>query len=319
MRRREFIAGLGGAAVWPVVARAQQSAAPVIGYLSSGSADISAGLVPFLRGLKESGFVEGQNVNIEYRWAKGQYDLLPTLAADLVNRRVAVICASGGSVTAMAAKAATATIPIVFQGGSDPVSRGLVASLNHPGGNVTGALNLTGTTMNEKAVGLLREVVPAAPLLGVLANRSNPTFAEAEIAARELRWEFQLFEASTVHELESAFETMAKRGVGALNVVPDPFFTNRRAEIVALASQYAIPASYSFREFVIAGGLMSYGTDLRETNRVAGNYVGRILKGEKPGDLPVQLATKVELALNLKTAKALGLTIPPRCSPSPTR
>jgi putative tryptophan/tyrosine transport system substrate-binding protein len=308
MRRREFIVGIGAAA-WPLSARAQQVAMPVVGYLGAGSADTSLSLAPFLQGLMEAGFVEGRNVKIEYRWAEGRFDRLPALAADLVNRRVAVIHANGGLFPAIAAKAATATIPIVFQGGGDPIRQGLVASLNRPGGNVTGAINLTGGTIDAKSVQFLRELVPAAASLGLLVNRGNRS-ADAQAAARELRWKSQVFEASTDDDLKTAFETMAKRKVGAVNVVPDPFFTNRRAQIVALAAQYAIPASYSFREFVTAGGLMSYGTDLREPNRVAGNYVGRILKGEKPADLPVQQAVKVELVINLKTAKALGLTIP---------
>jgi len=307
MRRREFIAGLGAVA-WPLAARAQQ-AMPVVGYLGAGSADTSLSLASFLQGLMETGFVEGRNVKIEYRWAEGRYERLPALAADLVNRRVVVICASGGMLPAIAAKAATTTIPIVFQGGGDPIRQGLVAALNRPGGNVTGALNLTGGTIDAKSVQFLRELVPAAASLGLLVNRSNRSTG-AQAAARELRWESQVFEASTDDDLKTAFETMAKRKVGAVDVVPDTFFTSRRAQIVALAAQYAIPASYYFRDFVIAGGLMSYGADFREPSRVAGNYVGRILKGEKPADLPVQQAVKVELVINLKTAKALGLTVP---------
>jgi putative tryptophan/tyrosine transport system substrate-binding protein len=311
MRRREFIAGLGGAAAWPVVALAQQPAMPVIGFLGAGSGDTTTLLEPFHQGLKESGFVEGQNVNIEYRFAEGRYERLPTMAADLVNRRVAVIAAMGGSRPAVAAKAATATIPIVFQGGGDPIRLGLVASLNRPGGNVTGAMNLSGGITDAKAVQYLRELVPATALLGLLVNRINyPGSVEPVAAARELRWEYQVFEASTDDDLKMAFEAMAKRRVGALNVVPDVFLATRRAQIVALAAQYAIPASYTLRQFVIAGGLMSYGADLGEPTRVAGNYVGRILKGEKPADLPVQQSTKIELAINLKTAKALGLTFP---------
>jgi putative tryptophan/tyrosine transport system substrate-binding protein len=310
MKRREFMAGLGGAIAWPALAGAQRPM-PVIGYLSSGSANISIILEPFRQGLKESGFVEGQNVSIEYRWADGRRERLPTMAADLVNRRVAVIATTGGMATAIAAKAATATIPIVFQGGGDAVRLGLVASLNHPGGNVTGAMP-SATTLETKAVQYLRDLVPAAALLGVLVNRINyPSYIETEAAARELHWEYQIFEASTDEDLKTAFEAMAKRKVGAMNVDGDFFFTSRRAQIVALAAQYAIPASYYFREFVIAGGLMSYGTDLREQGRVAGNYVGRIPKGEKPADLPVQQSTKIELAINLKTAKVLGLTVPP--------
>jgi putative tryptophan/tyrosine transport system substrate-binding protein len=304
MRRREFIAGLGGAVAWPLVARAQQSGVPVIGFLTAGSG-MGILLEPFRQGLKESGFVEGQNVNIEYRAADGQYDRLPAMATDLVNRRVAVIAAFGGALPAIAAKAATATIPIVFQGGGDPIRLGLVASLNRPGGNVTGALNLSGGITDAKAVQYLRELVPAAASLGLLANRiSYPVGLVA--AARELRWEYQVFEASTDDDLKMAFEAMAERRVGAVNVAPDVFFTSRRAQIVALAAQHAIPASYYIRDFVIAGGLMSYGVDPREPSRVAGNYVGRILKGEKPADLPVQQAIKVELVINLKTAKTLG-------------
>jgi putative tryptophan/tyrosine transport system substrate-binding protein len=313
MRRREFITLLGSTAAWPLAARAQQPAMPVIGFLGSGSANNNLPLASLLQGLRETGFVEGRNVEIEYRWAEGRYDRLPAQAADLVNRRVAVICAIGGLLPAIAAKAATATIPIVFQGGGDPIRAGLVASLNRPGGNVTGAMNLTGGTIDAKAVQFLRELVPAAALLGLLVNRTNlssSTSTQVQAAARELRWESQVFEASTDDDLKTAFETMAKRKVGTVDVVADVFFTSRRDEIVALAAQYAIPASYSFRDFVIAGGLMSYGTDLREPSRVAGNYVGRILKGEKPADLPVQEAVKVELVINLKTAKALGLTVP---------
>jgi len=285
---------------------------PVIGLLSAGSANTSPSLEAFLQGLKESGFVEGQNVNIEYRWGDGRYDRLPAMAADLVNRRVAVIVARGGVLPAIAAKAATATIPIVFQGGGDPIRLGLVTSLNRPGGNVTGAMNLSGGTIDAKALQYLRELVPAAASLALLVNPTNPGsfLSEAPAAARELGWKSQVFEASTDDDLKTAFETMAKRKVGAVNVVPDVFFTIHRAQIVALAAQYAIPASYYFREFVIAGGLMSYGADLRESNRVAGNYVGRILKGEKPADLPVQQSVKIELVINLKTAKALSLTFP---------
>jgi putative ABC transport system substrate-binding protein len=308
MRRPDFIAGLGSAAAWPVVARGQQ---PVIGFLGATRPDGSTILAPFLQGLKEAGFVDGQNVTIEYRWANGQNDRLPALAADLVNRRVAVICAIGGYAPAIAAKAATATIPIVFQGGGDPVVLGLVASLGRPGGNVTGSTNLTAGPTETKAVEMLRELIPAATSLGILRNPINKASGfPAQQAARALRWESRVFEASTDDELKTAFENMAKSKVSALSVDADPFFTNRRAQIIALAAQYSIPASYPFRDFVVAGGLISYGADLRETSRVAGIYAGRILKGEKPADLPVQQAVKVELVINLKTAKALGLTFP---------
>jgi putative ABC transport system substrate-binding protein len=315
MRRREFIAGLGGAAAWPVVARAQQAPLPVIGYLGAGAAGLSPSVAPFRQGLKEAGYIEGENLAIEYRWADGQFDRLPALAADLVNRRVAVIHASGGMMPAIAAKAATATIPIVFQGGGlDPVSSGLVASINRPGGNVTGAMNLTSGTMDAKGVQLLRELVPAAGPLGLLVNRSNPSnepgSLEAQAAARGLRWEFHVFNATTQDDLETAFASLTQRGVGALLVTADPFFTNHRMQITGLAARYAIPACYSFRDFVIAGGLMSYGSDLRESNRIAGTYVGRILKGEKPSDLPVQQVVKIEMVVNLKTAGTLGIDVP---------
>jgi putative ABC transport system substrate-binding protein len=308
--RREFITLLGSAAAWPLAARAQQQGMPVIGYLGAVSAS-STILPAFHQGLKEIGFVEGQNVKIEYRWADGHNDRLPALAADLVNRQVSVICANGGRLPAIAAKAATAAIPIIFNFAGDPVREGLVASLSRPGGNATGSMNLTGGPTHAKAVEYLRELVPAAESLGLLVNPTNllPDF-DAPAAARRLQWEFKVFQASTDEDLKTAFETMAKQKVGAVDVVPDTFFGNRQNEIVALAAQYAIPASYYFRDFVIAGGLMSYGADLREPSRVAGNYVGRILKGAKPADLPVQQAVKVELLINLKTAKALGLTFP---------
>lgn len=311
MKRREFIAGLGSAAAWPLAARGQQ-AVPVIGWLNPGSSKTSVTLAPFLQGLKETGFVEGQNVLIEYRWADGQNERLPALAADLVNHRVAVVCAIGGTLAAIAAKKATATIPIVFSVAGDPIGQGLVASLNRPGGNATGSVNLTGGATDAKAVEFLRELVPAAASLGLLVNPTNlpPGGIQAETAARMLRWGSQIFDASTDDDLKTAFDTMARQKVGAVNVVPDTFFTSRRAQIVALAAQYAIPTSYYFRGFVIAGGLMSYGVDFREPVRVAGNYVGRILKGEKPADLPVQAPTKLELVINAKTAKAQGLTVP---------
>jgi ABC-type uncharacterized transport system substrate-binding protein len=304
MRRRDFIAGVGSAAAWPLAA---QQALPLIGFLGSGQNN-GVTLPAILQGLREIGFVEGRNVNIEYRWAEGQYDRLPALAVDLVNLRVAVICANGGLLPAIAAKAATTTIPIVFQGGGDPVRVGLVTSFNRPGGNVTGALNLTGGAIDTKAIEFLHELVPTARLLGLLVNPSNPGLGSQAAIARKMQWEFQVFEASTDGDLKSAFEMMATRKVGALDVVPDTFFTTHRAEIVALAAQYAIPAIYPFRHFVTAGGLMSYGADLTEPSRVAGNYIGRILKGEKPADLPVQQATRVQLVINIKTAKALGLT-----------
>jgi putative tryptophan/tyrosine transport system substrate-binding protein len=314
IRRRDFIAGLGIASVWPRAVRAQQRPLSVIGYLAVTSRETSLSLPLLLEGLKETGFVEGQNVRIEYRSAEGRYDRLPTLAADLVDRRVAVLIANGGSFATKPAMAATSTIPIVFQGGgSDPVKDGVVASLAHPGGNVTGVINLAGTTMVAKQVELLRELLPTAPSLGLLANDTGPgkdNAVWAEEAARALRWEFHAEYAHDDDGLERAFARLAERGVGGLVVVGDPFVVSRRARIAALAARYAIPANYVFRSFVLEGGLMSYGPDLRETNRIAGRYVGRILKGEKPADLPVQQATKIELVINMKTAKTLGLTFP---------
>jgi putative tryptophan/tyrosine transport system substrate-binding protein len=313
MRRRDFIAGLGAGA-WPLVAQAQQRALPVIGYLAANSRETSVTLAPFLEGLKEAGFIEGQSVHIEYRWAEGRYDRLPALAADLVDRRVAVLFAVGGPFVTQPAKAATSTIPIVFQGGGpDPVKKGQVASLARPGGNVTGVINLAGPTLSAKQVEFLRALLPTAPSVGLLVNDTGPGIDNAagvEEALRAIQWEFHAEYAHEEHGLERAFARLAERGVGGLVVVGDPFFTGRRVRIVALAARYAIPASYGFRDFVLEGGLMSYGPDLRETSRIAGMYVGRILKGEKPADLPVQQATKIQLAINMKTAKALGLTFP---------
>jgi len=311
VKRRGFIAGLG-AIGWPLAARAQQPMVPVIGFLNAASPSNSLTLGPFLQGLREAGFVEGRNVIIEYRWADGQNDRLPALAADLVNQRVAVICAIGGRLATIAAQKATTTIPIVFVFGGDPVREGLVSSLSHPGGNATGSINFTGGVIEAKAVQYLREVVPMAASLGLLLNPTNRPAGgiQAEAAAHELRWKSQLFEASTDDQLKKAFEAMAKQKVEAVNVIPDTFFTSRRELIVTLADRYAIPASYYLREFVTAGGLMSYGSDFREPNRVAGIYTGRLLKGEKPADLPIQQPVKVELLINLKTAKVLDLTIP---------
>jgi putative ABC transport system substrate-binding protein len=254
-------------------------------------------------------------VSIEYRWAEGRYDRLPALAADLAGRGVAVIHPTGGLFVAAAAKAATSAIPIVFQGGGeDPVKTGLVASLRRPGGNVTEIMNLTGLTLAPKQIEFLRKLLPNVSSVGLLVNRANPSaeafITEIEKAARALHLETLVVHASTEPELVAGFATMARQRIGALVVIADVFFTNRRMLIALLAARHGIPASYPFRDFVIAGGLISYGTDLRETNRLAGQYVGRILKGEKPADLPVQQATKIEIAINLNTAKALGLTIP---------
>jgi putative ABC transport system substrate-binding protein len=314
MRRRDFIKALGAAApiLLPRAVRAQQRPLPVIGYLAGTSREGSVAAGAFLEGLKETGFIDGQNVRSEYRSADGRYDRLP--AADLVDRRVAVLIANGGSFVTKPAMAATSTIPIVFQGGgADPVKEGVVASLAHPGGNVTGVINLAGTTVTAKQVEVLRELLPNAPSLGLLANDTGPgkdNAVWAEEAARALRWEFHAEYAHDDEGLERAFARLAERGVRGLVVVGDPFVVSRRARIVALAARYAIPASYIFRSFVLEGGLMSYGPDLREAMRIAASYVGRILKGEKPADLPVQQATKIELVINLNTAKALGLTFP---------
>jgi len=314
MKRREFIAGLGGAVTWPVVARAQQPALPVIGYLGSQSADIDykSVTVPFLQGLKETGYTEGQNVVIEYRWAENQYDRLPALAADLVRRRVAVIATSGVP-AALAAKAATTTIPIVFDTGGDPVALGLVASLNRPGANVTGSANLA-VELAPKRLQVVRELKPDAALFGVLVDPANPggqsTIAELQTAARTLGLQLFVANARNDGDLETAFATFSQHKVGAVLVGNGTFFNRRAEQLVALAARYGLPAIYPFREYVVAGGLLSYGANIGNLYHQAGLYAGRILKGEKPADLPVQQITKIEFVINSKTAKALGLTIP---------
>jgi putative ABC transport system substrate-binding protein len=317
MTRRRFITLLGGAAasslLWPLVARAQQAAMPVIGFLSGVSPDgyaVYAGA--FRQGLKQAGYVDGQNATIEYRWAEDHYDRLPALAADLIQRKVAVIAATT-TPAALAAKAATSTIPIVFTTGADPIKLGLVASLNRPGGNVTGISNLL-LELGSKQLGLLRELVPAVTAITILVN---PNFAgtesqlrDVEGAARTLRVQLNTLRAGTDHEIETAFATIAQQGAGALVVGVDPSFLDRRDHIIALAARYAIPTIYPLRHFAVAGGLMSYGTDFADSYRQAGVYTGRIVRGEKPADLPVQRATKFEFVINLKTAKALGLAVP---------
>jgi putative tryptophan/tyrosine transport system substrate-binding protein len=313
MRRREFIAGLGSAAAWPLAARAQQPAMPVIGYLGVQSAELDHKdvTVPFLQGLKESGYVEGQNVAVEYRYAEGQYDRLPALAADLVRRRVAVIV--GGTAAALAAKAATTTIPIVFTAGGDPVALGLVASLNRPGANVTGSAVLT-AELSPKQLQLLRELIPNAAVFGVLADPAVPTtqsiITDLQAAARTLGRQLVVVYATTDSDLETAFATFSQQHVGAVLVENSTLYSRRTEQLAALAARHALPAIYPYREFALAGGLMSYGSSLGYVYHQAGLYTGRILKGEKPADLPVEQATKLELVINLKTAKALGLTIP---------
>jgi putative ABC transport system substrate-binding protein len=315
MKRREFITLLGGATLaWPLAARAQQQAIPVIGFLSSGSQQADASrLASFWRGLNEAGYVEGRNVAGEYRWADHQYDRLPALAADVVRAPVAVIVAIGGPTSALAAKAATKTIPIVFAVASDPVELGLVPSLNRPGGNVTGVTTLASTVL-EKQFEVLHETVPKATLMGCLVNAANSNAArdtkEAGETARALGLELRILNASTEAEIDAAFATFAQQGAGAVVVTSDTLFNSRRDQIVTLAARHGLPAIYGYREFAAAGGLMSYGTSLLDVYRQAAVHTARILKGDKPADLPVVQATKVELVINLRTAQALGITFP---------
>jgi putative ABC transport system substrate-binding protein len=311
IKRRQVIAGLGGAAAWPVVARAQQPAMPVIGFLGSGSADRNS-TPAFLQSLKENGFVEGRNVAIEYRLAEGQSERLPALAADLVRRRVAVIVANGTS-EALAAKAATTTIPIVFATGGEPVALGLVASLNRPGANLTGIVNLD-AELGPKRMQLVHELIPDATQFDVLADPAFPGIqsfiTDLQAGARTLGLQLVVVSARTDNDLETAFATFSQQHVDAVLVGPGPFYSWRMEQLVALAARHALPAMFPLREFALAGGLISYGGSLGYTLHQAGIYTGRILKGERPADLPVQQATKLELVINLKTAKALGLTIP---------
>ena len=314
MRRREFITFLGGAAAWVSPARAQEPRR-VIGVLSSMSSDewFPGTKAAFIEGLKDTGFIEGNNISIEWRWAEGQYNRLPSLAGELVSRGVAVIVALDAPASA-AAKAATKTIPIVFVTGADPVKTGLVDSFNRPGGNLTGVSVLT-SILGPKRLELLRELLPSTSTIALLINPSNPNVAadapETEAAANALGRRLEVLTAGTEPDLEAAFTTMVKRQAGALVVMPDPLFFARREQLVALAARYAVPTIYPFRGFTETGGLMSYGTSFLDLSQQAGTYTGRILKGAKPADLPVQQSSKLELIINLKTAKALGLTIPP--------
>jgi putative ABC transport system substrate-binding protein len=314
MQRRSFITLLGGATAWPLIAGAQQPAMPVIGFISSASAETWAPfLAAFQRGLSEAGYVERRNIAIEYRWAEDRSDRLPTLAADLVRHQVAVIVASGTPAT-LAAKAATTTIPIVFHGALDPIKAGLATSLNRPDGNITGVTTL-GVELGRKRLEVLHELIPSAAVVAQLVDPSNPLLAEAQAretqdAARAFGLELHILKASSESEINAAFASLDQLRAGALLVGTDPLFASRREQIVAEAVRHSIAVMYFTREYPAAGGLMSYGGSLTDTYRQVGIYTGRILKGEKPADLPIQQLTKVELIINLKTAKALGLTVP---------
>jgi putative ABC transport system substrate-binding protein len=314
VRRREFITLIGGAAGWPISARAQQAAMPVIGFLNSASpGPFTRNVAAFRQGLKEAGYIEGQNVAIDYRWAGGQYDKLPALAAELVSRRVSVIAATGGIPSARSAKEATPSIPIVFVTGNDPVNAGLVPNFNRPGGNVTGVAFLV-NTLGAKRLELLREVIPGATTIGMLVNPTNPDVEpetkDMRAAADAIGRRLIVVNAATERELDQAFSVLAKEHTGALTIAGDPFFATRSQQLAELAVRYSLPAINPTREFPDAGGLMSYGTSVIDAYRQAGTYVARILRGEKPADLPVLQPTKFELVINLKTANALGLRVP---------
>jgi putative ABC transport system substrate-binding protein len=316
MRRRAFITLLGGAAIaWPLAARAQQAAMPVVGLVSGRAAETSARhAAAFRKGLNETGTIEGQNVTVEYHWLEGQYDRLPSLMADLVRRRVAVLATPGSNPASLAAKAATPTIPIVFGVGDDPVKLGLVASLARPGGNATG-INVLISEVVTKRLGLLHDLLPKAVRIAVLVNPANVSAAETTLrevpeAARALGLQIAVLNASTSREIEAAFATLAREKADALFVAPDAFFISRRVQFVTLAAHHRIPTAYSFREEVEAGGLMSYGTDNLNMYRQVGVYTGQILKGAKPADLPVVQSTKTEFVINLQTARALGIEVP---------
>jgi putative ABC transport system substrate-binding protein len=316
MKRREFITLLGGAAAaWPLTARAQQPAMPIVGFLSGrSSADSVEEVKGFHRGLAETGHVEGKNITIEFRWADGHYDRLPALATELVGHRVAVLAAVGGGASGLAAKSVTSTIPIVFASGGDAVKIGLVASLNRPGGNVTG-VNIIFGALGAKRLELLHELIPAASAIAMLVNPNYPSapieVQDVEVAGRKLGLKVHIFNARTESEIEPAFTGLVEQKGSGLLVADDPFLQGQRDRIARLAEHHAIPAIYFSRDFVDAGGLMSYGPNLVDVYRLVGLYTGRILKGEKPADLPVQQPTKYSLVVNLKTAKALGLDVPP--------
>ena len=316
IQRRKFLATLlgGAAVVWPLAARGQQSAMPAIGFLNGGSAWENAHIAAaFRKGLSEACYVEGRNVLVEYRWAEGHYDRLPIMAADLVNRQVAVIV--GNTPAAPAAKVATATVPIIFFTAADPVADGLVASLSRPGGNATGVSTLN-TELVPKQLEVLHELAPTASIIALLVNPSMPSLTHiatesTNVAARTLGLHTHVIHASTERDFDAAFATLLQVHAGALIIAPDPFFLSQRDQLATLAVQHGIPASYNLREFAKAGGLMSYGTSVTEASRQAGLYTGRVLKGERPADLPVVQPTKFELVINLTTARVLGLTVPP--------
>jgi len=316
VKRREFIMLLGGAATtWPLAAGAQQPAMPLVGFLGSASPEVYADRIrAFRQGLKEAGYVEGQNVNIEYRWAEAHTDRQPELAARFVEEQVAVLVTAGGTSAALAAKAATATVPIVFAIGADPVQIGLVASLNRPGGNVTGATSIN-VELGPKRLELMRELLPSVSSMALLVNPTTPALAEpstriTQAAAHALGLELHVLQARGEHDFDPTFAKIAELRAQALIIAPDQLFTAHSKRLAELTLQHALPAIYEFRQFVAAGGLISYGSSETEYYRLVGNYVGRILKGDKPADLPVQQATKVELLINLKTANTLGITVP---------
>jgi putative ABC transport system substrate-binding protein len=315
LNRREFVTLLGGAAAaWPLAARAQQAAVPVIGYLGAQSpAAFASRVTAFRQGLGETGYVEGRNVAIEFRWAEGQHDRLPALAAELVARRVAVIVAPGGAPAAIAAKSVTTTIPIVFEMGADPIAMGLVTSLNRPGGNLTGVSSLN-VEVTPKRLEILREAIPTATVVAVLLNPTSPT-ADSQLrnlqeAARALGLQLNVLHASSARDFDSVFATLLQLRASGLVVASDTFFATHSEQLAALTVRHALPAIHQSRDFTLAGGLMSYGGSFVQSHRQAGVYTGRVLKGDKPADLPVQQVTKVELLINLKTAKALGVTFP---------